>query len=53
MAEEEVQRHSRALEADLIIDPIKKAEAEALNGLRQYDYGLDIVRQAMERGSFK
>ncbi|KQV08956.1 Fic family protein [Devosia sp. Root105] len=47
------QRHSKALEAELIIDPIKKAEAEALNGLRQYDFGREVVQQAIERKAFK
>lgn len=53
MSEKELQRHSRALEADLIVDPVEKAEAEALNGLRQYDYGLEVIRQAIERNAFK
>lgn len=53
MSEGPVQRHSKALEPELISDPIKKAEAEALNGLRQYDYGLDVIQQAIERKSFK
>ena len=49
----EGQRHSKALDAELIKDPIKNAEAEARNGLRQYDYGIQIVQQAIERHSFK
>lgn len=49
MAEEE-QRHSRALEPDLIADPQLKAEAEAKNGLRQYDVGIRIIETAIERG---
>lgn len=49
----EEQRHSKALDAELIKDPIKNAEAEARNGLRQYDYGMQIVQQAIERNSFK
>lgn len=48
-----VQRHSKALEAELISDPVARAEAEALNGLRQYDYGLEVIKQAIERRSFK
>ncbi|WP_280139931.1 hypothetical protein [Magnetospirillum fulvum] len=35
--EENHRRHSVALEADLIADPIAKAEAETRNGLRQFD----------------
>lgn len=53
MSNESNQRHSKALEAELIADPIAKAEAEALNGLRQYDYGLEVIRQAIDRKSFK
>lgn len=47
------QRHSKALDAELITDPIQKAEAEALNGLRQFDAGRACIREALERGSFK
>lgn len=53
MSDELAQRHSKALEAELITDPVAKAEAEALNGLRQYDLGLEVIRQAIERKSFK
>ncbi|UJX45458.1 Fic family protein [Xanthobacter sp. YC-JY1] len=44
------QRHSRAADAELITDPILKAEAEAQNGLRQYDLGLQIIHEAIDRG---
>lgn len=47
------QRHSKALEAELLSDPQAKAEAEARNGLRQFDHGIQTVHQALERGSFK
>ncbi|MBS7544359.1 Fic family protein [Ancylobacter oerskovii] len=47
------QRHSRANEAELITDPILKAEAEALNGLRQFDAGRAMIHAALDRGSFK
>lgn len=47
------QRHSRALEPELITDPLLKAEAEAANGLRQYDYAEKSVLQALERKPFK
>jgi Fic family protein len=47
------QRHSRAEEAQLITDSLELAQAEALNGLRQYDYGIEIVQQAIERKTFK
>lgn len=49
----ENQRHSRAYEAELIRDPVAKAEAEALNGLRQYDLSIGVVQAAIERKSFK
>lgn len=48
---EQGQRHSRALEPDLIADPQLKAEAEAKNGLRQYDVGIRIIDTAIERGA--
>jgi Fic family protein len=44
------KRDSRALEPALITDPKLKAEAEARNGLRQYDAGINSVRTALERG---
>jgi Fic family protein len=47
------QRHSKAIEAELIVDPILKAEAEALNGLRQYDAGMAAVHDAIERQPFR
>jgi fido (protein-threonine AMPylation protein) len=47
------RRDSRALEPALITDPVAKAEAEARNGLRQYDTGINIVQEAIERGSFR
>lgn len=48
-----MQRHSKALEAELLSDPQEKAEAEARNGLKQYDYGIQFVHQALERKAFK
>lgn len=51
--EERKERHSRALEPQLISDPQKKAEAEALNGLRQYDFAVQLSLTAIERGDFK
>ncbi len=47
------RRDSQALEPELISDPHKKAEAEARNGLRQYDAGIQSVQVALERGEFK
>jgi Fic family protein len=46
-------RDSQALEPELIRDPQARAEAEARNGLRQYDAGIQAVQAALERGSFK
>jgi hypothetical protein len=53
MSDEPLQRHSRALEAELIRDPLARAEAEAANGLRQFDYGIGVVQSAIERKVFK
>jgi fido (protein-threonine AMPylation protein) len=47
------KRDSRALEPALITDPRAKAEAEARNGFRQYDAGINTIRTALDRGSFK
>lgn len=47
------QRHSRANDAELITDPTLRAEAEARNGLRQFDAGRAMIHAALERGSFK
>ena len=51
--EESDRRHSRALEPELISDPRLKAEAEATNGLRQYDLAVQAVQTAVERQPFK
>jgi Fic family protein len=40
---EEQDRHSRALEAELIADPDEKARGEARNGLRQFDAVIELV----------
>lgn len=37
------QRHSQAAEAQLIVDPVARAEREAKNGLVQYDVGLKLI----------
>ena len=46
-------RHSKALDAEIIKDPLAKAEAEARNGLRQYDFALQAMHSFIERGEFK
>jgi Fic family protein len=48
--DENKKRDSRALEPALISDPQAKAEAEARNGLRQYDTGLRAIQTALDRG---
>jgi Fic family protein len=43
MPDEQEDRHSRALDAELITDPVEKAKAEARNGLRQVDAVIEMV----------
>ena len=43
------RRHSIAFEPDLIKDPVKLAEAEAANGLRQFDLGKNVAQGAIDR----
>src|SRR4051812_40777170 len=50
---ENERRDSRALEPELIADPQKKAEAEARNGLRQYDVGIQAIQTALDLGATK
>jgi fido (protein-threonine AMPylation protein) len=52
-AQEEQKRDSRAFEPTLITDPQARAEAEARNGLRQYDFGVKTIQEALDRGAFK
>jgi Fic family protein len=47
------RRDSYAAEPELIKDPQKLAEAEARNGLRQYDSGIAAAQTALERQNFK
>jgi Fic family protein len=47
------KRDSEASEPELIGEPKKKAEAEARNGLRQYDAGIKAIQTALDRGTFK
>ena len=53
MTGEPEKRDSRALEPILIKDEKERAEAEARNGLRQYDLGIQFVQQAIDRQAFK
>src|SRR4051794_5416532 len=52
-AEGPEKRDGRALEPNLITDPTARAEAEARNGLRQYDAGINAIQAALEREAFK
>jgi len=53
MTDEKIEkRDSRALEPQLITDPLARAQAEARNVLRQYDAGIATIQSALERGSF-
>lgn len=47
------RRDSKALEPEIIKDPEKRAEAEAANGLRQFDAGKGEAQAAIDRGYFK
>lgn len=51
----DADRHSKALEPELITDPDEKAKVEAANGLRQYDQVFELVRYwtLPENPSFK
>jgi Fic family protein len=48
--DEPARRHSVASAPELISDPVAKAEAEARNGLLQFDLGLRIVEDALAKG---
>jgi Fic/DOC family len=50
---ENERRDSRAFEPELITDPEERAEAEARNGLRQYDLGIQAVQTALDRNATK
>jgi len=41
-------RHSRALEADIITDPVLLAKQEALNGLKQFDVVLEMIETFLD-----
>ena len=51
MADEgDERRHSKPLSADLVTDPLEKAERESANALRQFDRGIEIIKQHVEDG---
>jgi Fic family protein len=45
------RRHSIPEAAEVIDDPQSRAEAEARNGLRQFDYGIDVLEKALHQGA--
>ena len=47
--EQDVQRHSRALDAELIADQDERARAEARNGLRQFDRTIEIIETFLQK----
>jgi Fic family protein len=49
--DEPLRRHSVAASPDVIGDPVEIAEVEARNGLLQFDLGLRIVEDALEKGA--
>jgi Fic family protein len=53
--DKESQRHSRAIEVELITDPAEKARQEARNGLRQFDHVIEAIEYWLqpERRPFK
>jgi Fic family protein len=48
---DKLRRHSVADQPSLVSDPTDRAEAEARNGLKQFDLGLEIVEDALAKGS--
>jgi Fic family protein len=50
MSDEPTRRHSVAEEPSLIKGDKERAEAEARNGLRQFDAGMAAVQDALDRG---
>lgn len=43
MTEEDQDRHSKALEAELVTDPDEQARAEAANGVKQFDAVAELI----------
>jgi hypothetical protein len=43
MEGEEQDRHSKALDAELIADPDERARVEARNGLEQFDAVIELI----------
>ena len=52
MTTEPQRRHSLAEDIAIISDPTLRAEAEARNGLRQFDFGMRMVEDALDKGKF-
>lgn len=51
MSPDESRRHSKALDADLILDLDERARAEVRNGLRQFDLDVKMIEDAVAKGS--
>ena len=48
------RRHSVPLSADLITDPVEKAERESLNALKQFDAAVEVIHHYIDsRRAFK
>ncbi len=48
--DESERRNSYSLAPEVVNDPLKKAEIEAKNGLKQYDAALQMAHMAFDRG---
>ena len=45
---DEPERHSRAIEVDLITDPAERTRQEARNGLRQFDEVVEQIQYSLQ-----
>jgi len=44
---EQEERHSKAVEAELVTDPEERARLEAKNGVRQFDYAIEQIEYSL------
>lgn len=51
--EADARRDSHAQDPELIKDPKERAEAEVRNGFRQYDAGIALAQEAIDRCAFR
>lgn len=49
-ADDSDERHSKAFDAELIVDPAERAKREARNGLKQYDYVIEAIDHWLSSG---